>query len=239
MLDQSLVVRRILGVPEHLVRPRPRVVDLVVPAQRDRHAGHDARRRLPGRRGGAGDARHDVFADRALVGHPENRSVGELARDPEHHRRSAASRIGVGDDVGDVERVVNVELVVLDVDRARARERRVQHLDVVPHLVGGPLVGKAQHVADDPVVRRADTEREPALAHRLVRQRLLRHRDRMTGLYRHHRGPELDPRRRGPHQRDRGERVEFVRDLRHPDRREAGPLGRFRVADEPARPSPR
>ena len=35
---------------------------------------------------------------------------------------SAASRIGVGD-VGDVERIVHAVLVVLDVDRSRARER--------------------------------------------------------------------------------------------------------------------
>ena len=35
---------------------------------------------------------------------------------------------------------------------------------------------------DDPVVRRAEAEREPAFADRLVRQRLLRHRDRVPGL---------------------------------------------------------
>ena len=44
---------------------------------------------------------------------------------------------------------------------------------------------------------------------------------------------ELDPRRRAAHQRDRGQRVEVVRDLRDPDRREARLLGRRGVGDEP------
>ena len=35
------------------------------------------------------------------------------------------------------------------------------------------------------------------------------------------------------HERDRGQRVEVVRDLRHPDRGEAGLLGRLGVGDEP------
>ena len=46
------------------------------------------------------------------------------------------------------------------------------------------------------------------------------------------RGAELDPRRRAAHERDRGQRVEVVRDLRDPDRREAGLLGRLGVGDE-------
>ena len=45
-----------------------------------------------------------------------------------------------------------------------------------------------------------------------------------------HRGAELDPRRRPAHERDRGQGVEVVRDLGHPDRREPGSLGRFGVA---------
>ena len=44
--------------------------------------------------------------------------------------------------------------------------------------------------------------------------------------------PSSIARRRPAHQRDRGQRVEVVRDLRHPDRREAGPLGRLGVGDE-------
>ena len=149
---------------------------------------------------------------------------------------SAASRIGVGDDVGDVERVVHAVVVVLDVDRARARERRVQHLEVVAHEVRRPLVREAEHVGDDPVVRRTEAEREPAFAHRLVRERLLRHRDRVAGLDRHHRGAELDARRRAAHQRDGGERVEVVRDLRHPDRGEARPARPPRRRRRAARP---
>ena len=84
--------------------------------------------------------------------------------------------------VGDVHRAVHAEAVVLDVDRTRARERRVQHLEVVcaPAAPAGRRAGRA--VADDPVVRRPDAEREAAFARHLRRQRLLRHRDGMPGL---------------------------------------------------------
>ena len=50
VLEQADVVRRVLGVPERLVRPRARRVDLVVAAQHDRDAGDDARRGLARRR---------------------------------------------------------------------------------------------------------------------------------------------------------------------------------------------
>ena len=81
--------------------------------------------------------------------------------------------------------------VVLDVDGARAVEGGVEHLEVVADQPRRVLVGQAEHVLDDPVVRGSEPQREPALAGRLHGQRLLRHRDRVPGLNRHHGGAEL------------------------------------------------
>ena len=229
VLEQALVVRRVLGVPERLVRPRARGVDLVVA----RTARPGRRRRRAARVGRPRPAAFvmrgtHVVADRALVGHPEDRARRQLARDAQHHRRERGEEDRRRGDVGDVERVVHAVVVVLDVDRARAGERGVQHLEVVAHEARGPLVRQAEHVGDDPVVRRTEAEREAAFAHRLVRQRLLRHRDRVAGLDRHHRGAELDrATSRWPISAIAVERVEVVRDLGHPDRREAGLLGRL------------
>ena len=86
LLEQALVVRGVLGVPERPVRPAARAVDFVVAAQCDGDAGDDARARLRGLARGFGDAGDDVVADRALVRHPEDGAVGELARDAQHHR---------------------------------------------------------------------------------------------------------------------------------------------------------
>ena len=93
VLEQPLVVRRVLGVPERLVRPRPRRVDLVVAAQRDRHAGDDARRR-PARPSAA------AFVMRGTTCSPMARSSAiqrivprrVLARDAQHHRRERGER---------------------------------------------------------------------------------------------------------------------------------------------------
>jgi hypothetical protein len=127
---------------------------------------------------------------------------------------------------------VHAESGVLDVDRPRRAERRVQDVEVVAHLVGRPLVRQAEHALDDPMMRRAEPEREATLAHRLVRHHFLRHGNRVAGLDRQHGGSELDPPRRAAHERDHGEGVEVAGHLRHPDRREAGRLGRFGVGDE-------
>ena len=105
---------------------------------------------------------------------------------------SAARRTGVGTMSVTSMRVVHAVARRSRRRPARARERDVQHLEVVAHLAGGPVVRQPEHVVDDPVVRRSEPEREAAFAHRLVRQRLLRHRDGMPGLDRHHRGAELD-----------------------------------------------
>ena len=170
--------------------------------------------------------------DGALVGHPQDRPRRLLAGDAQHHRGEGREQDRVGATVRDVHRAVHAVAVVLDVHRARAREGRVQDLEVVAHQVGGPLVRETELALDDPVVRHAEAEREAPLAHRLVRQHLLRHGDRMTGLDRQDRGPQLDPLGRAPHQRDHGERVEVAGDLGHPDRGEAGLLGRLGVGDQ-------
>ena len=67
-----------------------------------------------------------------------------------------------------------------------------QHFEVVAHERGRALVREAELILDDPVVRRPEPEREPAAARDLGRERLLRHRDRVTRLDRHDRGTELD-----------------------------------------------
>jgi hypothetical protein len=161
-----------------------------------------------------------VLGDRAFVGHPEDRPRSLFAGEAQHHGREGRQQDRRAD-VGDVERVVHAVRVVLDVDRAGTRERRVQHLEVVPHLVRGPFVRKAEHVLDDPVMGRPQPERQATLAHRLGRERLLRHRDRVTALDRQDCGPDLDTTGRVAHQRDRRERIEVVRNLGYPDRRES------------------
>ena len=65
---------------------------------------------------------NDVPADGALVGHPQDRARRVLARDAQHHGRQRGEQ-DRRRDVGDRERIVHAELVVLDVDRSRARER--------------------------------------------------------------------------------------------------------------------
>ena len=232
VLEQPLVVRRVLGVPERLVRPRARCVHFVVGAHDDGNPGHDPRCRPAGVGRGFRDARGNVLTDRPLVRHPENRARRVFARDAEHHRRERGEEDRCGDDVGDVERIVDAVPVVLDIHHARTGEGRVQDLEVGAHLVRRSFVGQAEHVLDDPVVRRAQPQREAALADRLVRQRLLRHGNRMAGLDRHDRGADLDPVGGLAHEGDRGEGVELVGDLRYPDRGEPAPLGRFGIRDE-------
>ena len=95
------------------------------------------------------------------------------------------------------------------------------------------LVGQPEHLVDDPVVRHAEPQRQPTLAHGLDRQRLLRERDRMARLHGHDRGADLDAIGHRAHERRRGERVEVVGDLRDPDRREPGLLGPSGVRLQP------
>ena len=122
--------------------------------------------------------------------------------------------------------------VVLDIDRARAGERGVQHLDVVAHQLGRALVRQPEHVLDDPVVGRPDPERQAPLAHRLRGKRLLRHGDRVTALDGYHGRSDFDAPRDSTHERDCREGIEIVRDLRDPDRSEAGRFGRLGIGDE-------
>ena len=122
VVEQPLVVRRHLGLGQDAVGALDRGVDLVVAAQAHRDAGHDAGRRPARGLGGLGEARGDVRrrwpARRPATGWCRRcaRRPGAASAGP-----SAASSTGVGRDVGDVERVVHPEQVVLDVDRARAR----------------------------------------------------------------------------------------------------------------------
>ena len=171
--------------------------------------------------------------DGPLVGHPQDRPAGALAAELEHARAQRGKEDGCGRDVGDVERVVDPEHVVLDVDGARAAERLLEHVEVGAHGRNGTLVGKAEHLVDDPVVRHAEAEREAPLAHGLHGQRLLRERDRMAGLHGHHRGADLDPLRIHADDRRRGEGVELVGDLRDPHRRQPRLLGPAGVGPEP------
>ena len=60
------------------------------------------------------------------------------------------------------------------------------------HGGGGLLVGQAQHLVDDPVVRHAEPQREAAAAHRLGRQRLLGEGDGVPGLDGYDGGADLD-----------------------------------------------
>ena len=113
---------------------------------------------------------------------------------------------------------------------AGAGERLVEHVEVRAQGGDRPLVGQAEHVLDDPVVRHAQPEREPAIADGLGRQRLLGERDRVTRLHRHHRGADLDAGGLGTDERGGRERVEVVGDLRDPHRGEAGVLGPAGVA---------
>jgi hypothetical protein len=125
---------------------------------------------------------------------------------------------------------VHAEVLVLDVDLAGPREGRFEDVEDVTHVRGRALVGEAEHLVDDPVVRHAEPEGQPAAAHRLHRQCLLHEGDGMTGLHRHDRGADLDPGGLGPDQGRGGERIELVGDLGDPDRRQPGLLGPHRVA---------
>ena len=176
-----------------------------------------------------------MLADRALVGHPQDRA--RRACSPAIRSitgASAATSIGVGDEVGDVERVVHAvsRRSRRRPDRAR-RTRRSAPPGSRALSRAGPLVGEAEHVA-----RRSSgaTGRDPA----------------STGLRTPPgwTGPAAPWRRDGgsgwastavpssmrdvacAHERHRRERVELVGDLRHPHRREPRGLGRLRVGDE-------
>ena len=62
--------------------------------------------------------RDDVLPDVALVRHPQDRPVGALARQSQHHRAERRQKHRRRGDVGDVERVVHAERIILDVDSA-------------------------------------------------------------------------------------------------------------------------
>jgi len=82
------------------------------------------------------------------------------------------------------------------------------------------------------MMRHTQAEPQSASAHGLHRQRLLRQRDGVARLHRHHGGPDLDPLGLGTHHRRGGERVELVGDLWHPDGGESRVLGPTGVTTE-------
>ena len=84
------------------------------------------------------------------------------------------------------------EGVVLDVDITRACQRGVEHFEIVAGVGGRLLIGDAEHVAHDPVVRRPDAERQPSPGHRMHRKCLAGKRDRMLRLQRNDGGAQLD-----------------------------------------------
>jgi hypothetical protein len=83
------------------------------------------------------------------------------------------------------------------------------------------------------VVGRSEAKGEPSARRRLGRNRLPGKGDGVLGLQRDDSGAEFDPLGARAHQRDRGERVEVGRDLRHPHGVEARLLGPCHVVDHP------
>jgi hypothetical protein len=174
-----------------------------------------------------------VLADGSLVGQPEDGAIGALAGHLEHERSQRGDEHRRRGDVGDVERVVDLEALVLDVDRARTGQRLVEHVEVGPHGRQRLLVGETEHLFDDPVVRDAEPEAQTPEAGGLGGQGLLGERDRVPRLHGYDGRADLDAARLGGHERHRGEGVELVGDLRDPDRREAGFLRPAGVAQHP------
>ena len=233
MLEQALIVGRDRRLGQQTVGAVHRFLDLVVTAQADRHAGHHTRRRPSRVLGRFGEVRDDVLPDVALVRHPQDRPVGALARQSQHHRAERRQKHRRRGDVGDVERVVHAERIILDVDHARSRERLLEHIEVGAQRRHRTVVGEAEHLVDHPVVRHTETKAQPALAHCLRGQRLLRQRDRMPRLHRHHRRADLDARGLDADDGRGGEGVELVGDLRNPHGGEPGILGPTGIGAEP------
>ncbi len=101
--------------------------------------------------------------DRPLVGHPEDRPVGPLTGQLEHVGPERGNEDGRGLDVGDVERVVDPEQLVLDIERSRTPKGHVEHVEVRPHGERRTVVAQAEHVLDDPVMGDAQPEAQAAV----------------------------------------------------------------------------
>ena len=142
VLEQALVVRRVLGVPEQLVRPRARVVDLVVGAQRDRDAGDDPRRR-PSRLGAAFVMRGTTCSPMARSSAIQRIVPGRAAR-PRCAASPARARRG-GSASGSS--VTSSGLCTRNSSFSTSTgpgpgERGVQHLEVVAHRCAGRSYGR-------------------------------------------------------------------------------------------------
>ena len=182
---------------------------------------------------GAGEVGHDVTGDGPLVGHPEDGPVGSFARDAQHQGAEGGEQDRRRRDVGDVQRVVDPERVVLHVDGARAGQGRLQHIEVVAHGLCRSFVGQAEHLVDDPVVGDAQAQGQATLEDGLGGECLLGQRDRVPGLDGDHRRADLDARGLESDDGRRREGVELVGDLRHPDRGQPGFLRPAGVGHEP------
>ena len=163
-IEQLLIVGRRLGLGEDAVGAVLRGVDLGVGAQTHRNSRDDARCRAARVVGGLVDPRRDVLTDRALVGHPQHRPVGEFACDLQHYRPERGHQHRHRRLRAEHRRVVHGERGVLHIDLAGPCQRGVEHLEVVAGVGGGLLVRDAEHVAHDPVMRRPDAERQPSAA---------------------------------------------------------------------------
>ena len=86
------------------------------------------------------------------------------------------------------------------------------------------------------MVRRADTEREPAGARDLRGQCLLRHDHRMAGLNGDDRCSDLDSVGGLTEQRDRGHGIEVAGNLGNPERRETLTFRSLSVGQQTAQP---
>ena len=130
-----------------------------------------------------------------------------LPGDLQHGRAERGQQHGHRHGVGDIERAVHAVAVVLDVDRSRAAERGVEHLEIVTHQPNRTIVGQTQLTVHDPIVRRTQPQCEPVAACQLSGQRLLRHRDGMARLNWHHGGADFDALGHLAEQGDRGHGV--------------------------------
>lgn len=93
-----------------------------------------------------------MVGDGALVGHPEDCAVRAFAGETQHDRPQCGDEDGQRGHRPDVERVVDVEGGVLDVDRTGGCACRVEDVEIVAGKAGRLLVRQAEHVADHPVV---------------------------------------------------------------------------------------
>jgi hypothetical protein len=128
-----------------------------------------------------------------------------------------------------------VHLKGLDVDVHPSRaagDGGLEDRQVITHQRGGPFVGQAELILDDPVMGGSESKAEAPIARDLRGQRLLGHHERVAGLHGNDRRAYLDPRRTGTHEGDGRHGVDVPGNLGNPERGEAGRLGGLHVGDQ-------